>query len=97
LAHHVGPGLVVHDALVLEYVAIDDQTAQVSGTHAWVGHEGLQEACIGPAEPRLGFLGCDRVPCVRLQRGKNLQLRHEAGIQADKIELVQAAALADSP
>jgi hypothetical protein len=49
--------LLIHDALILLYIGLDDQPAQLCAADIGILGQGAEEAGVGPPQRRLGLLG----------------------------------------
>ena len=90
---HVGPGAVVHNALVVLDVAFDDAFAQRSAIHVGIRQQRAQETSVRPSHRGFGLLRGDGVTSVGLKRCEDLGVGHETGVQTDEFELLDASCL----
>ena len=81
----------VFEAHVFINVRGDDVLAQLAAVHVRVGDELAQEGRIGPAQAGFELLGGDGVERMGGDGGEDLKLAHQAGVEPNHVEVVQAS------
>ncbi len=89
-ADPIGARVVIEDAFILVDVTGNNLLAELLAAHVRVLDELPEERGIGPAYSRLGLLREDGIAAMRRKCTHHFNVPHQAGVQADQLEFVDA-------